>query len=166
MGSNTVAVPEMAAYCFDTLLAHFYKKMDKPTPTFTNDSFAIHDSRFNPISKSEISQLKVNVSLLVGFEDGQNYLDWEVGTHGIKIEFPMGGSTRTATYLPEVAGERDTVTHLNFDKMHKIFILLNFKVRVVRRVFLQNLVDEWGVPPGPLVRYRKFPILSRSLVMT
>ena len=38
----------------------------------------MHDSRFNPISKSEISQLKVNVSLLVGFEDGQNYLDWTV----------------------------------------------------------------------------------------
>ena len=40
------------------------------------------------------------------------------------------------------------------------------KVRVARRVFSQNLVDERGVPPGPLERYRKFPILSRSLVMT
>eukprot|EP00116_Pleurobrachia_bachei_P017008 sb/3477270/ len=40
------------------------------------------------------------------------------------------------------------------------------KVRVVRRVFSQNLVDERGVPPGPLEQYRKFPILSRSLVMT
>eukprot|EP00116_Pleurobrachia_bachei_P002603 sb/3462865/ len=40
------------------------------------------------------------------------------------------------------------------------------KVRVVRRVFSQNLVDERGVPSGPLERYRKFPILSRSLVMT
>eukprot|EP00116_Pleurobrachia_bachei_P005835 sb/3466097/ len=39
-------------------------------------------------------------------------------------------------------------------------------VRVARRVFSQNLVDERGVPPGPLVRYRKFPILSRSLFMT
>eukprot|EP00116_Pleurobrachia_bachei_P003742 sb/3464004/ len=43
---------------------------------------------------------------------------------------------------------------------------LLFKVRVARRVFSQNLVDERGVPPGPLDRYRKFPILSRSLVMT
>ena len=40
------------------------------------------------------------------------------------------------------------------------------KVRVVHRVFSQNLVDERGVPSGPLERYRKFPILSRSLVMT
>eukprot|EP00116_Pleurobrachia_bachei_P001107 sb/3461369/ len=36
--------------------------------------------------------------------------------------------------------------------------ILTLKVRVVRRVFSQNLVDERGVPPGPLERYRKFPI--------
>eukprot|EP00116_Pleurobrachia_bachei_P000606 sb/3460868/ len=45
-------------------------------------------------------------------------------------------------------------------------VRLPFKVRVAHRVFSQNLVDERGVPSGPLVRYRKFPILSRSLVMT
>eukprot|EP00116_Pleurobrachia_bachei_P014897 sb/3475159/ len=39
-------------------------------------------------------------------------------------------------------------------------------LRVARRVFSQNLVDERGVPPEPLERYRKFPILLRSLVMT
>eukprot|EP00116_Pleurobrachia_bachei_P015485 sb/3475747/ len=44
--------------------------------------------------------------------------------------------------------------------------LVVFKLRVARRVFSQNLVDEQGVPPGPLERYQKFPILSRSLVMT
>eukprot|EP00116_Pleurobrachia_bachei_P003760 sb/3464022/ len=43
---------------------------------------------------------------------------------------------------------------------------ISFKVRLARRVFSQNLVDERGVPSGPLERYRKFPILSRSLVMT
>eukprot|EP00116_Pleurobrachia_bachei_P007772 sb/3468034/ len=35
----------------------------------------------------------------------------------------------------------------------------NFTI-VVHRVFSQNLVDERGVPPGPLERYRKFTILS------
>eukprot|EP00116_Pleurobrachia_bachei_P018077 sb/3478339/ len=55
---------------------------------------------------------------------------------------------------------------------HRAIILLfgvaafaNLFLRVACRVFSQNLVDERGVPPGPLVRYRKFPILSRSLVM-
>ena len=42
----------------------------------------------------------------------------------------------------------------------------HFKIRVAHRVFLQNLVDGRGEPSGPLLRYRKFGILSRSLVMT
>eukprot|EP00116_Pleurobrachia_bachei_P019322 sb/3479584/ len=37
-----------------------------------------------------------------------------------------------------------------------------FKVRVVHRVFSQNLVDERGVPSRPLERFRKFPILERA----
>eukprot|EP00116_Pleurobrachia_bachei_P007079 sb/3467341/ len=48
----------------------------------------------------------------------------------------------------------------NWDVHLKIYLSLEItlKVRVVRRVFSQNLVDERGVPPGPF--------LSRSLVMT
>eukprot|EP00116_Pleurobrachia_bachei_P008811 sb/3469073/ len=53
----------------------------------------------------------------------------------------------------------------------------NLKMNVVEAVrsavskrqsapFSQNLMDERGVPSGPLEWYRKFPILSRSLVMT
>ena len=34
--------------------------------------------RFSPISKAEISSLHVSVSILVGFEEAQNYMDWEV----------------------------------------------------------------------------------------
>ena len=36
-------------------------------------------ARFSPISKAEISSLHVSVSILVGFEEANNYLDWEVG---------------------------------------------------------------------------------------
>jgi AMME syndrome candidate gene 1 protein len=49
----------------------------------------------------------VSVSILRHFEDGNDYLDWEVGIHGIRIEFHSErGSRRTATYLPEVAMEQ------------------------------------------------------------
>lgn len=139
-----VASPDMCTFCFDVLLAHHFKKADKPTANFTNDPFplfvtwkagtskrlrgcigtftplnlhkglkeyaltsAVNDSRFSPISKAEISSLHVSVSILVGFEEANNYLDWEVGTHGIKIEFLNDrGSTRSATFLPEVASEQ------------------------------------------------------------
>jgi uncharacterized protein (TIGR00296 family) len=68
---------------------------------------AFKDSRFPPISRDEFTKLHVSVSILRHFEDAADYLDWEVGVHGIRIEFlNERGSKRTATYLPEVAPEQ------------------------------------------------------------
>ncbi|XP_011505395.1 PREDICTED: uncharacterized protein CG5902 [Ceratosolen solmsi marchali] len=68
---------------------------------------AFKDSRFNPITKDEFSRLHVSVSILRHFEEGDNYLDWTVGMHGIRIEFHNEkGNKRTATYLPDVAIEQ------------------------------------------------------------
>lgn len=68
---------------------------------------AFKDSRFNPITREELPRLHVSVSILRHFEDGADYLDWEVGVHGIRIEFHNEkGSKRTATYLPDVAMEQ------------------------------------------------------------
>lgn len=76
-------------------------------PFFWFDDSALRDSRFNPITKDEFPKLNVDVSLLLNFEDGQDYLDWTVGLHGIRIEFKNeNGSKRTATFLPDVASER------------------------------------------------------------
>lgn len=47
--------------------------------------------------------MSCGVSLLTDFEEGDDYLDWEIGKHGIWIEFINDhGHKRTATYLPEV----------------------------------------------------------------
>ncbi|XP_066138150.1 AMMECR1-like protein isoform X1 [Euwallacea fornicatus] len=68
---------------------------------------AFKDSRFSPITRDEFSKLSVSVSILRHFEDGDDFLDWEVGMHGIRIEFVNEkGNKRTATYLPEVASEQ------------------------------------------------------------
>lgn len=49
----------------------------------------------------------MSVSILRHFEEGNNYLDWEVGKHGIRIEFySEKGYKQSATYLPEVALEQ------------------------------------------------------------
>jgi len=65
---------------------------------------ALKDSRFSPITKDELSRLHCSVSILTDFEDAGDYLDWEPGTHGIRIEFLNDkGHKKTATYLPEVA---------------------------------------------------------------
>lgn len=68
---------------------------------------AMKDTRFNPVSREELPRLKVSVSILCHFEDGIDFLDWDIGTHGIRIEFfTERGSKKTATYLPEVASEQ------------------------------------------------------------
>ncbi|KAJ3169258.1 AMME chromosomal region protein 1-like [Geranomyces variabilis] len=68
---------------------------------------ALHDSRFSPITAEELPSLGCAVSLLTDFEKADGWSDWEVGTHGIWIEFKDGsGRKRTATYLPEVTEEQ------------------------------------------------------------
>lgn len=67
---------------------------------------ATRDERFNPIDRDELINLHVSVSILTHFEEANNYLDWEVGVHGIRIEFFSDqGLKKSATYLPEVASE-------------------------------------------------------------
>ncbi|CEG84838.1 hypothetical protein RMATCC62417_18590 [Rhizopus microsporus] len=68
---------------------------------------ALKDSRFPPIRLAEFPRLSCAVSLLVNFEKAKDYLDWEIGVHGIWIEFTqVNGEKDTATYLPEVMVEQ------------------------------------------------------------
>lgn len=67
---------------------------------------AIHDSRFSPITLRELPSLQVAVTLLTDFEDASDPLDWELGTHGIRISFVHHGRRYGATYLPDVAVEQ------------------------------------------------------------
>ena len=66
---------------------------------------ALRDRRFPPIQAKELPTLECTVSILTDYENANDYLDWEVGTHGIIIEFtdPDYNTRRSATYLPEVA---------------------------------------------------------------
>lgn len=77
---------------------------------------ALKDDRFDPISQSEIPSLNVCVSLLINFEDAKNASDWEVGKHGIDIDFEVDGEEYSATFLPEVAEEEgwDQTTTLRY----------------------------------------------------
>ncbi|RYP71051.1 hypothetical protein DL769_004764 [Monosporascus sp. CRB-8-3] len=67
---------------------------------------AIHDMRFDPINKRELPSLEVAVTLLTDFEDCDDAMDWELGTHGIRISFTERGRRYGATYLPDVAPEQ------------------------------------------------------------
>jgi uncharacterized protein (TIGR00296 family) len=68
---------------------------------------ALEDRRFPPISLSEVSQLRVGLSLLVKYEVCAHLLDWVVGTHGILLSWTSEhGRAYSATYLPEVAKDQ------------------------------------------------------------
>lgn len=67
---------------------------------------ALHDSRFSRVSARELPSLQVAVTLLTDFEDADDILDWELGTHGIRISFHSDGRRHGATYLPDVATEQ------------------------------------------------------------
>jgi AMMECR1 domain-containing protein len=54
--------------------------------------------------------------LLSDFEKIEDPLDWEVGKHGIEIEFKKDTRTYRGTFLPSVAADQgwDQVTTLQF----------------------------------------------------
>ncbi|RVW33537.1 Uncharacterized protein CK203_095904 [Vitis vinifera] len=81
---------------------------------------ALRDRRFPPIQAKELPYLECTVSILTDYETGLNYLDWEIGKHGIIIEFtdPDYNTRRSATYLPEVAA------HEGWTKMEAIDSLM------------------------------------------
>lgn len=67
---------------------------------------AFNDSRFPPLSREELPHIEIAISLLVNYESARNYLDWEVGTHGIIIEFEVNSKQYSGTYLPDVSAEQ------------------------------------------------------------
>ena len=69
---------------------------------------ALQDDRFEPVQLQEVKNLNVGVSLLVNFTPIEDPLAWQVGKHGIEIEFtaPQASRTFSGTFLPEVALEQ------------------------------------------------------------
>mmetsp|Transcript_70926 Transcript_70926/g.189383 ORF Transcript_70926/g.189383 Transcript_70926/m.189383 type:complete len:137 (-) Transcript_70926:203-613(-) len=75
---------------------------------------AFEDRRFSPISADEVPMLECSVTFLSNFEEAANYVDWEIGKHGMIINFSDDrGSPLSATYLPYVCSEQGTSEDLN-----------------------------------------------------
>jgi uncharacterized protein (TIGR00296 family) len=79
---------------------------------------ALRDRRFPPIQAREIPYLECTVSLLTDYEPATSYLDWEVGKHGMILEFTdPDNCRRSATYLPEVAAQEGWTKHETVDSL-------------------------------------------------
>lgn len=68
---------------------------------------ALRDQRFAPMEEFELRTLSCTVALLTHFEQAPHPFDFEIGTHGVLIDYvDPAGVTRTAVYLPEVSAEQ------------------------------------------------------------
>lgn len=67
---------------------------------------SLDDSRFPPISVSELERLSCSVTLLNDFTPIYDPLAWEIGKHGLRLSFSYGGQYYSGTFLPSVAEEQ------------------------------------------------------------
>ncbi|KAI1485524.1 AMMECR1 domain-containing protein [Biscogniauxia mediterranea] len=102
---------------------------------------AIHDMRFDPITKRELPTLQVAVTLLTDFEDCNDAMDWELGKHGLRISFTDRGRRYGATYLPDVAPEQ------GWDKEETL-------VSLMRKAGWVGRKDKWQDVDLKVVRYQ------------
>jgi uncharacterized protein (TIGR00296 family) len=91
-------------------------KLENNLPKFALKA-AFNDHRFSPIKLKEVKDLNCGISLLTNFEPANSPVDWEVGKHGIDIDFVKNGEEYGATFLPNVASDynwdqKTTLTHL------------------------------------------------------
>lgn len=67
---------------------------------------AFDDNRFSPIPASLLPSLSCSLTLLGSFEPCTNAMDWDLGTHGLRISFINRGRRYGATYLPDIPVEQ------------------------------------------------------------
>jgi len=73
-----------------------------PTITRLTQDAALHDTRFNPVTVTEIPQLAIEISILTPPKRIQNTKEIMLGKHGIILHY----QNQQAVYLPEVATEQ------------------------------------------------------------
>eukprot|EP00439_Symbiodinium_sp_Y106_P075281 s1179_g14.t2 len=67
---------------------------------------SMKDRRFPPVKLDEVPALTCRISILHKFEPCAHAFDWQVGVHGVLLNFSDSHGRRfSATYLPEVAKE-------------------------------------------------------------
>lgn len=83
----------------------------KPLPIASLKEYALtsslRDRRFAPMQEHEVPLLTCEVTLLTHFERAAALDDWEIGVHGVHIDYvDPRGDARTAVYLPQVMPEQ------------------------------------------------------------
>merc|ERR1712223_1368080 len=96
---------------------------------------AMKDSRFSPMTREEFPGLQVSVSVLCNFEDGADFADWDLGTHGDKIQ--------TIDSLLRKGGWRGQVT----PEVRSQIRLVRYQSELVSVTYQDYLQHCRGTPP-------------------
>ncbi|KAG9192373.1 hypothetical protein G6011_11107 [Alternaria panax] len=102
---------------------------------------AFDDTRFSPITARELPTLECAVTLLTDFEPVDDAMDWEIGTHGLRISFHDKGRRYGSTYLPDVASEQ------GWTKEEAL-------VSLMRKAGWSGKKADWGKVALRVVRYQ------------
>lgn len=102
---------------------------------------AFDDTRFSPITARELPTLSCAVTLLTNFEPASHPLDWDIGTHGLRISFTHHSRRYGATYLPDVAREQ------GWSKEETL-------VSLMRKAGWSGRKEEWRKVELKVVRYQ------------
>lgn len=107
------------------------------------DTSAFDDTRFSPITLRELPTLQCAVTLLTHFEPTPNNdpLDWDIGTHGLRLSFTYHGRRYGSTYLPDVAREQ------GWTKEETL-------VSLMRKAGWSGRKDDWQKVGLKVVRYQ------------
>jgi len=93
---------------------------------------AFEDRRFSPIVVAELRALQCGVSFLVDFEEAADMYDWQLGVHGIDIEFEDDAKQRYyGTFLPEVPPAQGWTKHETIDAL---ILKAGYKRKLTARV--------------------------------
>lgn len=116
---------------------------------------ALQDSRFTPIEREELSQLRCGCNLLSQFKtiyssegtgNSGDIWNWEIGKHGIEIKFrhPKTNSRMSATFLPEVIPEQGWDQRETFENLIEKAGCWNY---------LEEVMKHWEKYFDEVIRY-------------
>ena len=63
---------------------------------------ATQDARFSPVTKSELDEMRIEISVLGPLEKVESLEEIQLGTHGVYVRY----GNRSGTFLPDVAIEK------------------------------------------------------------
>eukprot|EP01060_Flectonema_neradi_P040588 TRINITY_DN9312_c3_g1_i2.p1 TRINITY_DN9312_c3_g1~~TRINITY_DN9312_c3_g1_i2.p1 ORF type:complete len:216 (+),score=29.18 TRINITY_DN9312_c3_g1_i2:65-649(+) len=78
---------------------------------------AMQDTRFSPMRKDELSSLTCSVTILSKMTPIDRWDDWEIGRHGIYMDYREGGRSYSATFLPSVIPEQGWTKKQTFEHL-------------------------------------------------